>query len=151
MYIDSIGDVREVNCKYIFIINSEGKQDRIPAAQNKLQEIYEKATNNVRFYERMVKEIREEYEKMKVDYEKKYHYITDDDIKAANKEKAWNLSLMQESNNMECKYRLGFLFGFFEASSFASDKEWEAYKIMKQAENACKNYKKTVKKTMRGK
>lgn len=103
MLVLGIGNVTQCNKAYIFLDN-EGKQDRIKTNKERLDAIYVKATENIVFYDRMANELTEIYEKKKAEAEKKYHYISDEEIQEASKQdrrKGFELSLKKDSVNEE--------------------------------------------------
>lgn len=138
MYVIGIGNVTECNRLYIHL-NNDGKQERIAANVERLEAIRVKAVEDLAFYERLWQECHTQYEKRKAEADKKYHYITDDDIEAEFKangrsEKWFNMGLMKNSNNEECIRQFSRVFGWSDACSYALDHKMEAYKLCKQAE-----------------
>lgn len=138
MYVLGIGNVVECNRLYIHL-NNEGKQDRIKATEEKLREIQAKAAESVPFYERMYQELKDLHERRRDAVEEKYHFITDDDIKAAYEESnkaGFDLSIRKDSNNEECIRQISSVYGIYEGARYALERKNAIYKIMKQAENA---------------
>ena len=142
MYVIGIGAVSEVNDKWIHL-NNEGKQERIAANAERLEAIRAKAAEDVSFYERMYQELHTMYEE-RLEYAKAhYKAISDEDIeaeyKANGRSKKWfDMSLMKDSNNEECRYQFGKVFGISEAASGCTDKQYHARRLLKQATEALK-------------
>lgn len=141
MNILGLGNVTEVNSAYIFV-NEEGKQDRLNSTKELLTEVLSTAKENIRFYERMMEEVKAEYEKKKAYVEKHYHYITDEDLErikeTGDKQAYFMAHISQESNNRYCSREYSQVFGFFEGFNYAMERKYEAIKIQAQAEEALK-------------
>ena len=139
MYTAGIGDVTECNRSYIFIAEGSGEKKRIPATRDRLEAILTQAMEDIRFYDRMWEEINKLYEKQKVEAERKYHYITDEEVKEAydkGRKEGFNISVMQSSNNEEYMRGWSKVHGLYGGANYASDKKWRAYRINEQAKLA---------------
>ena len=140
MRVLGIGNVTQCNKAYIFLSNEE-KQERVRATPELLSLIRETAVEDCMFYGRMWEEINVEYEKRKVEIEKKYHFITDEMVKQAfvrGRREGLDLSWKKDSNNEECIRQFSRLHGLYEGANLASDRKWEAYRLQAQAEGALK-------------
>mgnify|MGYP001037076504 FL=1 len=142
MEVFSLGNVTECNYGWIFL-NTEGKQERIKADKDRLKLILDTAGEDMRFYERMGNVVTQFYERRKAEVEKKYHFITDEMVKAAYKEssdRGFELSITKDSNNEECIRQYAAVHGLYGGASLAHDRYWEARKLLEQAKNALKQY-----------
>ena len=72
-----INNISEVNAKYIFFINEDGKQDRKTAHYSELQEILDDLQTDYYFYMRMLRETETTYNRINVDYETTEKRIAD--------------------------------------------------------------------------
>lgn len=143
MYVFGIGNVTECNKSYIHL-NNEGKQESKKANVELLRKVLITATQDLEFYNRMQEELKALYERRKAEADRKYHWITDDMVKAAYQEsskKGFELSISQDINNEECVRRFGEVSGIYEGVKFANERYWEIRKIKIQAENALKECK----------
>lgn len=143
MLVLGIGNVTQCNEACVFLDN-EGKQDRIKANKERLDAIYTRATENIVFYDRMAKELTDIYEKKKAEAEKKYQYISDEEVQEASKQdrrKGFELSFRKDSVNEAYLRGWSKVFGLYDGVNYANDKKWEAYKLQKEAENALKQLK----------
>ena len=143
MEVFSLGNVTECNYGWIFL-NTEGKQERIKADKDRLKLILDTAGEDMRFYERMGNVVTQFYERRKAEVEKKYHFITDEMVKAAYKEssdRGFELSITKDSNNEECIRQYAAVHGLYGGARLAHDRYWEARKLLEQAKNALKQYK----------
>lgn len=141
MRVTGLGDVVQVSDKIIFYKDDEGIRQRKKVTKEKLDLILEAAIEAVVFYSKSYAEIQEVYEKRKLEAEKKYHYITDEDIQAEYKangrsSKWFDMTVSKDSHNENCKYEFGKVFGIGEMASVIMDRKWEADKIYRQAKNA---------------
>lgn len=143
MEVFSLGNVTGCNYDWIFL-NDEGKQERIKADKDRLKLILDTAGEDVRFYERMGRVVTQFYERRKAEVKKKYHFITDEMVKAAYQESSdrgfW-LSVSKDSNNEECIRQYAAVHGLYDGAELAHDRYWEARKLLEQAKNALKQYK----------
>lgn len=142
MYVFSLGNVTECNYNWIFL-NDEGKQERIKADKERLKLILDTAGEDLRFYDRMGKVVTQLYERRKAKVEKKYHFITDEMVKAAYQEssdRGFELSISKNSNNEECIRQYAAVHGLYDGVKLAQDRYWEARKLLEQAKNALKRY-----------
>jgi len=140
MYVSGVGNVTECNSSYIHL-NNEGKQESKKATVELLRKVLNIASKDLEFYDRMQEELKALYERRKAEVERKYHWITDEMVKAAYQEsskKGFELSVSKDSNNEECTRKFGEVFGIYEGVRFSSDRYWEARKLKVQAENALK-------------
>ena len=140
MQVIGIGNVTGCNKTYIFL-NNEGKQERIRATPELLSAIRDTASNDYMFYGRMWEEINTAYEKRKVEIEKQYHYITEEMVKdafAKGRKEGLELSWKKDSHNEECIRQYSSLHGLFGGANIASERRWEAHKLLAQAENSLK-------------
>jgi len=140
MFVIGIGNVTECNSSYIFL-NNEGKQDRIKATEELLRVILDTASNDYAFYGRMWEVITTEYERLKAEAERKYHFITDEMIAEAfkrDRKEGLELSWSKESHNAECSRQYNRIFGMYEGANLASNRRWEANKLLVQAKNSLK-------------
>ena len=139
MYVIGIGDVRQVSNTTIFFMDDEGKECHKKVNEDDLNKIHGVAWENIIFYERMYKELHELYESRKGGYDKKYKYITDEDIKAeyevhGRSKTWWDLSLSKDTHNEECRYQWGLVYGVAEASQIASSRRWEADRLYREVQ-----------------
>ena len=139
MYVMGLGDVTQVSNTTIFYKDDEGKPQKKKVNEEDLRLIHSVAWESFTFYERAYVELHTLYEAKKAEYEKKYKYITDEEIeaeyKANGRSKKWfDLTLSKDSHNTECRYQWGKVAGIGEASSEISDKKWEADKIYRQVQ-----------------
>lgn len=140
MQVLGIGNVTECNSSYIFL-NNEGKQERIRATPELLSLIMDTASTDYAFYSRMWEVITTEYERLKAEAEKKYHFITDEMIAEAfkrGKKEGLELSWSKDSHNAECSRQYNRIFGMYEGANIASNRRWEANKLLAQAKNSLK-------------
>lgn len=138
MQVLGIGNVTECNRSYVFL-NNEGKQDRLKATEELLRLIMETASSSYSFYGRMYEEITAEYEKRNEEVKKKYHFITDEQIKEANakdRRLGFDLSVRKDSNNEECVRQFSRVHGFYDGARYAGDRKWEAKRLFEQSKNA---------------
>lgn len=143
MLVSGFGDVTECNSSYVFLCDGD-KQGRIKANKEILEAIYVTATENIVFYDRMAREILEVYERKKAEAEKKYQYISDEDVQEASKadrRKGFELSIKKDSVNEEYVRGWANVFGLYGGVNYANNKKWEAYKLQKQSENSLKQLK----------
>ena len=136
MYVLGIGNVTQCNSSYIHL-NNEGRQERIKATVDKVQEVLRIASENVVFYKRMYDELYALYERIKTEVEAHNKYITDEDIAEARDSGNRNWLMMkweQDSHNLDCTRKISNAFGTFNGCNYASDKEMEARKLKSQAE-----------------
>lgn len=143
MEVFSLGNVTECNYSWIFL-NDEGKQERIKADKERLKLILDTAGEDMRFYDRMGKVVTQLYERRKAEVEKKYHFITDEMVKAAYQEssdRGFELSISKDSNNEECVRQYSSVYGLYDVVRMAHERYWEARKLLGQVKNALKRYK----------
>ena len=142
MDVFSLGNVTECNYNWIFL-NDEGKQERIKADKERLKLILDTAGEDMRFYDRMGKVVTQLYERRKAEVEKKYHFITDEMVKAAYQEsskRGFEVSISKNSNNEECIRQYSAVHGLYDGVKLAHERYWEARKLLEQAKNALKQY-----------
>ena len=141
MYVIGIGDVRQVTNTTIFYKDAEGKECTKKVNKDDLGLIHGTAWENIVFYDRMYQVLHSLYESRKEEHDKKYKYITDEDIeaefKANGRSKLWfDITFSKDSHNEECRYQWGLVYGIAEASNVASSKKWEADRIYRGAQAA---------------
>ena len=139
MYVMGLGDVTQVSNTTIFFKDEDGSQQKKKVNEEDLGRIHGTAWENVAFYDRAYRELHELYEKRRVEYDKKYHFITDEEIeaefKANGRSKKWfDMSISKDSHNEECRYQWGKVAGISEACSEVSEKKWEADRIYRQVQ-----------------
>lgn len=140
MLVAGIGNVTQVTNNYVFTREGD-KQDRIRVSIDTLKDIHNIASANENFYERMWDELYSRYEKFKEEVERKYHFISDDDVKDAyemGRKEGFMISLIQPSNNDEYLRQNSYVHGLFMGVQYAHDNREEAYKIRVQTEYALK-------------
>lgn len=138
MFVEGIGNVIGCNAVKIFIHDADGKEYDIQATKEKLQAILDKSITDMAFYARMSKELRIEYERKSAIVDKKYHYITNADVKAAFKESRYKglcLSIHQPSNNEECLRQNSAVHGLYDGVNYAMNKNEEAYRLKEWAKS----------------
>ena len=143
MYIFGIGNVTECNKHWIHL-NDGGRQERVAANAERLDEIRKQAIEDEQFYDRMWNEIHAEYERRMAAVKEKYKVITEDDIKAAyerSRDEGWRLSITKDSNNEQCLRQVSYVHGFFEAATLAMERKDEARRLKTQATSALKEVK----------
>lgn len=138
MRVAGLGNVVQVNNVYIFI-SEDDKQSKVRATPELLRLVKETAVEAWVFYGRMWEEITAEYEKRKVEVEKKYQFITSEMVEEAftrGHREGMELSCRKDSNNEECIRQYSSLHGLYEGANLASGKRWEAHRLQVQAEDA---------------
>ena len=140
MWVAGIGNVTECNSSYIFL-NNEGKQERIRSTEELLRAILDTASTDYAFYGRMWEVITVEYERLKAEAEKKYRFITNEMVAEAfkrDRKEGLELSWSKDSHNAECSRQYNRIFGMYEGVNLASNRRWEANKLLAQAKTSLK-------------
>lgn len=143
MYVHTIGDVSECNFRFIHLKRGDADaQERIKATPDKLRLILEKAREDSAFYERMYREVKNLYDLRKNEAEKRWQYITDEqiaEVRAKDEMEGWMLGLSKDSHNVDCVRERSRAFGIFDVASYAMEREREAVRLARQAEGALRS------------
>lgn len=126
--------ITQVNKAYVFFKFPDGSQDRKKSRKQDLVEIYEWYKEEMQFYDRMHRELSEEYYKRKERFEKTHHYYTEEEIHAACLENRFANIDMEISNKyyLEDHYRIS---GILDMSIKMFNKYQKFYTITIQIQN----------------
>ena len=143
MYVHTVGDVAQCNHQFIFLHRQDSEDlERIKATESRLRLILERSREDAAFYERMYREVKNLHNLRKNEAEKKYQYITDEQIaeaRAKDEMEGWMLGLRKDSNNVEYVREHARVSGIFDVASYAMEREREAVRLAHQAEGALRS------------
>ena len=146
MYVHTVGDVAQCNRQFIFLHRQDSEDlERIKATESRLRLILERSREDTAFYERMYREVKNLYDLRHRETEKKWQYITDEQIaeaRAKDEMEGWMLGLSKDSHNVDCVRERSKVFGIFEVCEYAMEREREAVRLGNQAEDALREVKK---------
>lgn len=143
MYVHTVGDVAQCNRQFVFLHRQDSEDlERIKATESRLRLILERSREDAAFYERMYREVKNLHNLRKNEAEKKYQYITDEQIaeaRAKDEMEGWMLGLRKDSNNVEYVREHARVSGIFDTASYAMEREREAVRLAHQAEGALRS------------
>ena len=146
MYVHTVGDVAQCNRQFIFLHRQDSEDlERIKATESRLRLILERSREDAAFYERMYREVKNLYDLRHRETEKKWQYITDEQIaeaRAKDEMEGWMLGLSKDSHNVDCVRERAKISGIFDVASYAMEREREAVRLGNQAEDALREVKK---------
>lgn len=127
--------ITQVSRNYVFFRFPDGNQDRKKINKEDLKELHEWVRSEMSFYNRMYQELHSEYEKQKDNFDKIYHYYSEEEVKEACKRNRFT-SIEMEIRNMEYKEKWYNIAGISKEANRINDKYWKYYKLAKQIEVA---------------
>lgn len=125
--------VTQVSQSYVFFTFPDGNQDKKKVNKADLKELYEWVRSEIVFYNRMYQELHNEYEKQKEQFDRVYHYYSEEEIKEACKRDRFAYINM-EIRNRERAREWGYVAGIGKEADRINDKYWKYYKLATQIE-----------------
>jgi Rps23 Pro-64 3,4-dihydroxylase Tpa1-like proline 4-hydroxylase len=142
MYVIGVGNVTECNKSYIHL-NDEGKQSSIKATRELLEIIRDQAEAETEFYLKMRAILYEEFEKRRDAVQKKYHFISDEEVEEKNRQSGYKdglfINIHKQVNNEECTRQYSSVYGFGDAWVFAGECWERVFRLKRQAEAALRS------------